>query len=125
MVNPVQSYGITGDLLHWLGDYVSDRKQKVVVNNECSNPNTVKAGVPQGSVLDPLLFLHYINDITDNLGNLARLFADDTSLSYFGRNHDIMKSDINNDLSKLNEWAKLWLGQKNIYVCLLSHVKKI
>jgi hypothetical protein len=57
----------------------TDRKQKVVVNNECSNPNTVKAGVPQGSVLGSLLFLFYINDITDNLGNLARLFADDTS----------------------------------------------
>jgi hypothetical protein len=45
---------------------------------------------------------------TENLGNVARLFADDTSLSYFGRNYDIMKSDINNDLSKLNEWAKLF-----------------
>ena len=57
----------------------------------------------------PLFFLLYINDITDNLGNLVRLFVDDTSLSYFGRNYDIMKSDINNDWSKLNEWAKLWL----------------
>ena len=43
----MQSYGITGDLLHWLEDYVSDRKQKVFVNNEYSNPNTVKAGGPQ------------------------------------------------------------------------------
>ena len=109
-----KSYGITGDLLHWLDDYVSDRKQKVAVNNECSNPNTVKAGVPQKAVLGPLLFLLYINDITDNLGNLARLFADDTSLSYFGRNYDIMKSDINNDLSKLNEWVKLWLVDFNL-----------
>jgi hypothetical protein len=109
----LQSYGITGDFLHWLDDYVSDRKQKVVVNNECSNPNTVKAGVPQGLVLGPLLFLLYINYITDNLSNLARLFADDTSLFYFGRNYDIMKSDINNDLSKLNEWAKLWLVDFN------------
>jgi hypothetical protein len=83
----------------------------VVVNNECSNPNTVKAGVPQGSVLGPLLFLLCINDITDNFGNSARLFADDTSLSYFGRNYDVMKSDINNDLSKLNEWAKLWFSR--------------
>jgi hypothetical protein len=74
----------------------------------------VKAGVPQGSVLGPLLFLHYINDITDNVGNLARLFADETSLSYFGRNYD-MKSDINNDLSKLNEWAKRWLVDFNPY----------
>ena len=47
------------------------------------------------------------------MGNLARLFADDTSLSYFGRNYDIMKSDITNDLSKLNEWAKLWLVDFN------------
>ena len=47
------------------------------------------------------------------MGNLARLFADDPSLSYFGRNYDIMKSDINNYLSKLNEWAKLWLVDFN------------
>jgi hypothetical protein len=113
LIKRLQSYGITGDLLHWLDDYVSDRKKKVVVNNECSNPNTVKAGVPQRSVLGPLLFLLYINDITDNLGNLALLFADDTSLSYFGRKYDIMKSDIDNDLSKLNEWAKLWLVDFN------------
>jgi hypothetical protein len=76
LIIKLQSYGITGDLLHWLDDYVSDRKQKVVVNNECSNPNTVKAGVPRGSVLGILLFLLYINDIADNLGNLARLFAE-------------------------------------------------
>ena len=85
-------------------------ESKRYFNNECSNPNTVKAGVPQRSVLAPLLFLFYINDITDNLGNLARLFAD---VSYFGRNYDIIKSDINNDLSKLNEWAKLWLVDFN------------
>jgi hypothetical protein len=51
----------------------------VFVNNELSDSGLVKAGVPQGSVLGPLSFLLYINDITDNLGNLARLFADDTS----------------------------------------------
>jgi hypothetical protein len=58
------------------------------VNNELSDSGLVKAGVPQGSVLGPLLLLLYINDITDNLGNLARLFADDTSLSYSGKNFD-------------------------------------
>ena len=66
----------------------------------------VKAGVPQGSVLGPLLFLLYINDITDNLGNLARLFADDTSLSYFGKHFDLMQIEINNDLQILDQWAK-------------------
>jgi hypothetical protein len=63
----------------------------VFVNNELSDSGLVKAGVPQGSVLGPLLFLLYINDITDNLGNLARLFADDTSLSYSGKNFDLMQ----------------------------------
>ena len=53
------------------------------------------------------------HDITDNLGNLTRWFADDTSLSYSGRTYDIMKSDINNNLSKLREWAKLWLVDIN------------
>jgi hypothetical protein len=66
----------------------------------------VKAGVPQGSVLGTLLFLLYINDITDNLGNLARLFADDTSLSYFGKHFDLMQIEKNNDLQILDQWAK-------------------
>ena len=61
------------------------------VNNELSDSGLVKAGEPQGSVLDPLLYLLYINDITDNLGNLARMFADDTSLSYSGKNFDLMQ----------------------------------
>jgi hypothetical protein len=52
------------------------------------------------SILEALLFILYINDIADNLGNLARLFADDTSLSYFGRNYDIMKSDMTTSLNQ-------------------------
>ena len=67
------------------------------VNNELSDSGLVKAGVPQGSVLGPLLFLLYINDITDSLGYLARLFADDTSVSYSGQNFDLMQIEINND----------------------------
>ena len=75
------SYGISGDLLIWFTNYISGRRQFVFVDNELSDYGLVKAGVPQRYVLDPLLFSLYINDITDNLGNLARLFADDTSLT--------------------------------------------
>jgi hypothetical protein len=78
----------------------------VFVNNELSDSGLVKAGVPQRSVLGPLLFLLYINDITDNLGNLARLFADDTSLLYSGKIFDLMQIEINNDLQILDQWAK-------------------
>jgi hypothetical protein len=92
---------------------LSGRRQFVFVNNELSDSGLVKVGVPQGSVLGPLLFLLYINDITDNLGNLARLFADDTSLSYSGKNFDLMQIEINNDLQILDQWAKTWLVDFN------------
>jgi hypothetical protein len=77
----------------WFVQFPSDAK----VNPKSLRFFTISTGSP----------LNRINDITDNLGNLARLFADDTSLSYFGRNYDIMKSDINNGLSKLNEHSLL------------------
>ena len=113
LIKKLRSYGISGDLLEWIKDYVSNRHQVVFINNETSSPGIVKAGVPQGSVLGPLLFLLYINDITDNLNHIARLFADDTSLMYFGENIDAMQLEINNDLGKLNEWAKTWLVDFN------------
>jgi hypothetical protein len=73
LIKKLKSYGISGDPLIWFKKYLSDRRQFVFVNNELSDSGLVKAGVPQGPVLAPLLFLLYINDITDNLGNLARL----------------------------------------------------
>lgn len=77
-IQKLRSYGISGKVLDWVKDYISNRQQVVFINNETSNYGDIKAGVPQGSVLDPLLFMLYANDITDNLHNLARLFADDT-----------------------------------------------
>jgi hypothetical protein len=94
--------------LIWFKNYLSGKRQFVFVNNGLSDSGLVKAGVPQVSVLGPLLFLLYINDITDNLGNLARLLADDTSLSYSGKNFDLMQIEINNDLQILDQWAKTW-----------------
>ena len=109
----LRSYGISGDLLNWISDYITDRRQIVFVENEFSSVGNVKTGVPQGSVLGPLLFLLYINDITDNIDNLARLFADDTSLSYSGLDFATMEQNINIDLGKLHEWSKTWLVDFN------------
>jgi hypothetical protein len=106
-IQKLRSYGISGKVLDWVKDYISNRQQVVFINNETSNYGDIKVGVPQGSVLDPLLFMLYANDITDNLHNLARLFADDTSISYSGSNFETMETDINNDLINVNEWAKI------------------
>ena len=112
-ITKLRSFGITDELLTWLSDYISKRKQIIFVNNELSDPGFLKAGVPQGSVLGPLLFLIYINDITENIDNLARLFADDTSISYSGESFHFMEREINNDLNIFDQWAKSWLVDFN------------
>ena len=71
--------GISGNLLNFFGNYLSNRYQRVVLNGKEFNWMCLKAGVPQGSVLGPLLFLVYINDLTDNISSDMRLFADDSS----------------------------------------------
>ena len=72
--------GISGNLLNIFENYLLNRFQRVVLNGNESNWTSLKAGVPQGSVLGPLLFLIYINDLTDNISSDMRLFADDSSL---------------------------------------------
>ena len=76
----LQSVGISGSLLQWFTDYLYNRKQRVVIPGVSSNWSSVEAGVPQGSILGPLLFLLYINDIVENINSSIRLFADDTTL---------------------------------------------
>ncbi len=73
-------YGIRG-LLHWIKTFLTTRKQRVVLDGSQSSSIPVTSGVPQGTVLDPLLFLSYINDLPLSLSSTTRLFADD-SLAY-------------------------------------------
>ena len=109
LLHKLKSYGIKNNMLAWFKNYLSDRKQCVVLNSTKSEYLSVKAGVPQGSVLGPLLFLIYINDISDSFSSLTRLFADDSSLSSSSRDLSVIEREINNDLTKLAEWAKSWL----------------
>ena len=79
--------GISGKLLSVLSDFLKDRKQRVTLNRQVSSWTGVNTEVPQGSILGPLLFLVYINDLADGLSSNAKLFADDASL--FSVIHDV------------------------------------
>ena len=105
----LKQFGIEGDLLEWISDYLSGRKQKVVIRNSSSGLRRVNAGVPQGSVLCPLLFLVDVNDISESLLSLICLFADDSSLFYSAANIKDIKGIINHDLRMLVSWAAQWL----------------
>ena len=96
-------------MLNILSDFLRNRKQRVTLNCQSSSWTNVNAGVPQGSILGPLLFLIYINDLPDGLSSNAKLFADNTSL--FSVVHDINTStiELNSDLKKnINDWAFQW-----------------
>ena len=105
--------GISGNVLGWIHNYVTDRKQNVFIGNSVSDTKAINAGVPQGSVLCPLLFLVYVNDIADSLLSTTRLFADDSSLAVSSSNTREMEIILNADLTKIAHWAKQWLVNFN------------
>ena len=90
--------GIRGPLLSWFESYLSNRQQYTVINGYKSNVKSIEAGVPQGSVLGPLLFLVYINDIVEDIQCNIRLFADDTSLYVITDDPLVSSNMLNNDL---------------------------
>ena len=109
LIFKLKQVGIEGELLEWINDYLSNRQQKVVIKNCSSSLRRVNAGVPQGSVLGPLLFLVYVNDISESLLSLTRLYADDSSLFYSAASIIDIEGIINHDLRILVRWAAQWL----------------
>ena len=86
-------------------DFLSFRKQRVVLNGQASPWIIIKAGVPQGSILGPRLFLIYINDLSDDLSTTAKLFADHTSIFFIEQIVNTFASHLSKDLSKIRNWA--------------------
>ena len=94
-------------MLNILSDFLRNRKQRVTLNGQSSSWTNVNAGIPQGSILGPLLFLIYINDLSDGLSSNAKLFADDTSLFLVVHGINTSATELNIDL-KNNDWAFQW-----------------
>ena len=117
----LEAYGITGKLLNWIKDFLQGRTQRVVVRGVMSEELDVWSGVPQGSVLGPLLFLIYINDLLDGITSKGKLFADDSKLFRSVKN----RSDrmvLQNDLLKLQQWSNAWLLKFNEKKCKVMHI---
>ena len=100
---------MSGTLDNRFKSYLSDRKQRVVLPSTVSEWTFIRVGVSQGSILGPLLFLVYINDIVRNIGSNIRLFADDTSLFIIVDNPVTTADSFNTDLNKISQWAATWL----------------
>ena len=88
-----------------LCDFLSCRKQQVVLNGQHSSWDNVTTGVPQGSILGPLLFLIYVNDLPNNLSSNCKLFADDTSLFSVVNNIHTSATTLSQDLNAITNWA--------------------
>ena len=97
--------GVTGNVHAWFADYLSNRKQRVVLPGIVSDWASIHAGVPQGSILWPLLFLFYINDIVHDIGSNIWLFADDTSLLIIEDDPVTAAGCINTNLVRISKWA--------------------
>lgn len=110
LLHKLRRCGIGGPLLNWLSNYLNDRKQRVCLNGKFSDWAAVLAGVPQGSILGPLLFLIFINDLTEVLRfSQIRLFADDTCVYISIDNRERARELINLDLQAIHNWSKRWL----------------
>ena len=108
LVFKLKQNGISGNLLNILEDFLRNRKQRVVFNGQTSNWADIHAGVPQGSILVPLLFLIYIIDLAENLTSNPKLFTDDTSLFSVVHGLSTSANEINDDLKKIEAWAHHW-----------------
>ena len=105
LIYKMRQYGFSGNLLALWTDFLSNRKQRVVLNGQHSN---IKAGVPQGSILGPLLFLVYINDLTENLYTPIKTFCRRYSFSSIVADEAHSNSYLNDDLKKINDWTYKW-----------------
>ena len=116
-------YGITGDVHHWIANWLIGRGQCVIVDGEKSATQSVESGVPQGTVLGPILFLVYINDIAEEVQADARLFADDGLLFRVIESVDDAQA-LQSDINKVALWSKKWQMRFNATKCYIMRITR-
>lgn len=107
LIDKLEHYGVRGNCLNWFKSYLSNRSQFVKINNTVSDTRQIICGVPQGSVLGPLLFIIYTNDLPNSLTHTsAIIFADDTTIYTKSKNIASLYENANYDLKSLHDWFK-------------------
>ena len=117
----LQAHGVEGKVLSWVKAWLSNRKQRVQINGKISDWGCVTSGVPQGSVLGPLFFIIYINDLDTGISSDVSKFADDTKIG------SVIESDqdasiLQGELNRLYDWADKWQMEFNVGKCSILSV---
>ena len=123
LIHKIKGYGVHGNVLNWVRDFLTERTQYVSLDGEESEPVAVTSGVPQGSVLGPTLFIYYINDLPDVVNTLLKIFADDTK-SYSKLKSIADKYLLQTSCDNLVEWSIHWLLGFNCDKCNVLHLGK-
>ena len=121
LLHKLCAYGVRGNLHTWISNFLCNRKMKVIIDGESSSETAVLSGVPQGTVLGPLLFLVHINDLPDCVKSSVRLFADDCLLYREIKSRDDQEI-LQNDLKNLEIWATTWGMRFNAKKCYILSV---
>ena len=129
LLSKLSAYGLSGNSLQWFRSYITDRKQRTSFGNEMSNELPVTHGVPQGSILGPLLFVIYINDLPSILECCcASLYADDTVIYCYGSSSQELSEKLNRDLLAITKWLndhKLTLNLEKTKCMLVGSNRKL
>ena len=121
LMRKVRALGIDGDVATWIESWLSNRRQRVIVNGVPSEWAAVTSGVPQGSVLGPLLFIIYINDLDHGVSSWVSKFADDTKLGIDAANPESVGA-LRRDLATIGEWSNVWQMPFNLDKCHVLHI---
>lgn len=123
LLEKLRAHGIRGETWQWIKEWLTDRKQRVVINGRASSWKEVLSGVPQGSVLGPLLFLIFINDLDEatEILSVARKFADDTKLGQRAGT-EMERQQLQRAIDDLCSWADRWGMQFNVDKCKVMHI---
>ena len=116
----MKGYGIVGKTHEWVRSFLSNREQRVRVGNEYSCKTKITSGIPQGSILGPVLFTIFINDLPEAIEVNCKVFADDTKIYDSSQNH----TKIQQDLYKMQRWTETWNLYFNVSKCKVMYMGK-